>query len=196
MKSVMPERQWGSTVVTGVFLMLLAIVGSINLAWSGSVTPQVLIRKTNIPSEVRTERRDPVPGQAELPGYARHGSLDSNAEGLMRPSGQPKSLGLSGSSNSSAHSSPVKKLQGDSRIPAATGDNLEGFKARLPAYYSQLVTPQQRERIYWIQKRYFVEIQKYLKHIEKLEAERDTYIHNCLLPDQKQRLLQLQGRQE
>ena len=90
----------------------------------------------------------------------------------------------------------MKKLQGDSRIPAATGDNLEGFKARLPAYYSQLVTPQQRERIYWIQKRYFVEIQKYLKHIEKLEAERDTYIHNCLLPDQKQRLLQLQGRQE
>ena len=108
--------------------MLLAIVGSINLAWSGSVTPKILIRKTNIPSEVRTERRDPVSGQAELLGNARHGSLDSNAEGLTRPRGQPKSLRLSGSSNSSAHSSPVKKLQGDSRMPAATGDDVEGSK--------------------------------------------------------------------
>ena len=68
-----------------------------------------------------------------------------------------------------------------------------GFKPRLPPHYSQLVTPQQRERIYGIQKRYYVELEKLRLTIDKYEAERDKLIHACLTSDQQRRLMQLQG---
>ncbi len=68
-----------------------------------------------------------------------------------------------------------------------------GFKPRLPPHYSQLVTPQQRERIYGIQKRYYVELEKLRLTIAKYEAERDKLIHACLTSDQQRRLMQFQG---
>ena len=78
-------------------------------------------------------------------------------------------------------------------VPGAKLPSLDGFKPRLPPYYSRLVTPQQRERIYWIQQRYYIEIEKQRSRINKLEQERDKLIQACLTASQFKQLMQWKG---
>jgi hypothetical protein len=62
------------------------------------------------------------------------------------------------------------------------------FSRRLPLYYGQVVTSEQREKIYQIQQSYFGLIEFLTLRIEKLAAERDTQIEAILTPDQKEKI--------
>jgi len=60
--------------------------------------------------------------------------------------------------------------------------------ARLPNYYKDVVTEEQREKILAIQKEYTAKIDPLRKELEKLTAERDEKIEAVLTPQQKQEL--------
>jgi Spy/CpxP family protein refolding chaperone len=62
------------------------------------------------------------------------------------------------------------------------------FSRRLPLYYGQVVTSEQREKIYQIQQSYFGLIEFLTLRIEKLMAERDTQIEAILTPEQKEKV--------
>jgi hypothetical protein len=79
--------------------------------------------------------------------------------------------------------------------PKADAAKVEGkqakkapVKGRLPAYYSQIVTESQRQRIYQIQANYNPKIESLQAQIEALEAQRDEEMRAVLSPDQKRRL--------
>jgi hypothetical protein len=61
-------------------------------------------------------------------------------------------------------------------------------KGRLPAYYSQVVTEGQRQRIYQIQADYNPKIEALEAEIEALESQRDAEIRAVLSPEQQKRL--------
>ncbi|GAB6165763.1 hypothetical protein JCM19992_17630 [Thermostilla marina] len=70
----------------------------------------------------------------------------------------------------------------------ATNDAKTGtsnFRPRLPNYYAAVVSEQQRQQIYAIQREYWEKIQPLLKQLEALEAERDAKIEAVLSPEQK-----------
>ena len=98
--------------------------------------------------------------------------------------------GLNGLNSKSSFPEQAKTGQTNGNVRNEK-EMVRGFKPRLPPYYSQLVTPQQRERIYWIQKRYHVELEKLRQQIDKYEQQRDQYIYACLTPEQQMRLMQL-----
>ena len=150
------SRQQYFGITTGLFLVLLGAIGTVNLAFSDHVAQRPVLKRL------------PVAG---LPLEAKK-SVDDQNEANQPPLNQPQERG--------SYVNPKE-------------NELAGFKPRLPAYYSQLVTPQQRARIYWIQKRYFIELEKLRSKIDKYEVERDKFIHACLTSDQQRRLRQLQG---
>jgi len=61
-------------------------------------------------------------------------------------------------------------------------------KGRLPAYYSQIVTDGQRQRIYQIQASYNPKIEALQAQIVALEAQRDEEIRAVLSPVQQRQL--------
>lgn len=61
-------------------------------------------------------------------------------------------------------------------------------RGRLPAYYKDLVSPDQRDEIYAIQGKYNAEIKELEAKIEKLKKERDTEVERVLTPKQQERL--------
>lgn len=61
-------------------------------------------------------------------------------------------------------------------------------RGRLPAYYKDLVSPDQREEIYAIQGKFNVEIEELEARIEKLKKEREAAVERVLTPAQQERL--------
>jgi len=62
------------------------------------------------------------------------------------------------------------------------------FTGRLPAYFSGVVTEEQRQKIYAIQKDFAAKIQPLRRQIGSLAKERDEQISALLTPDQKQKI--------
>lgn len=65
------------------------------------------------------------------------------------------------------------------------------FRGRLPAYYRQVVTEQQRQAIYRIQAEYAPKIAALRAQLEALIAEQDAKIRAVLSPEQLKRIEQL-----
>ncbi len=178
MKSLQRRQPIG--VATGSLLIVLGSVGWINLALSDNLADRTILKRSVLP-EVMTNvgssgRRSSTGQQA--------GNQAGNQAG--RPSSREmEASGVTGTSKAGKGTQAV--------IINQNGMHISGFKPRLPTYYSQLVTPQQRQRIYWVQKRYYVEIEKLKLQINKYERDRDKYIHSCLTPEQQRRLQQLKG---
>jgi Spy/CpxP family protein refolding chaperone len=63
---------------------------------------------------------------------------------------------------------------------------------RLPPYYGQVVTPEQRKQIYAIQDEYGPKIDALRKQLEALMAERDAKIAALLTEEQRKELARLQ----
>ena len=63
---------------------------------------------------------------------------------------------------------------------------------RLPPYYGQVVTPEQRKQIYAIQDEYGPKIDALRKQLEALMAERDAKIAAVLTEEQRKELARLQ----
>jgi hypothetical protein len=61
-------------------------------------------------------------------------------------------------------------------------------RGRLPAYYKDLVSPDQRDEIYAIQGKYNLEIQELEAKIDKLKQARDAEVERVLTPAQQERL--------
>lgn len=58
-------------------------------------------------------------------------------------------------------------------------------RGRLPPYYAQFCSGEQREEIYSIQTKYSEQIEELQKQIEKLESQRDTEVRAVLTPEQQ-----------
>lgn len=65
------------------------------------------------------------------------------------------------------------------------------FRPRLPNYYAQVVTEEQRQKIYDIQRKYFSKIEALRRQLEALIAERDKEIEAVLTSEQKAKIEQL-----
>ena len=64
-------------------------------------------------------------------------------------------------------------------------------KGRLPNYYGGVVTEEQRQKIYDIQKEYNPEIRKLREQLKKLTADRDEKIDKVLTPEQREQIAEL-----
>jgi hypothetical protein len=71
-----------------------------------------------------------------------------------------------------------------------TGQEAKEKKARgrLPAYYADIVTNDQKQKIYDLQSKYARQIEALNEQLEALERQRDGEIENVLTADQKEKL--------
>lgn len=203
-----PRRQQYFGIATGLFLVLLGAWGTVNLAWSDNLADRTVFKRSivtgSIPptstlapdTESPVQRRPSVNSPPAIPASTQ--TQDRNI-GLPELSGLPSSIDQRESvllttipTQSVPQPSNRFSNQFSSTAPRAKPEP-DGFKPRLPIYYSRLVTPPQRERIYWIQKRYYVEIEKCRSSIKKLEDERDKLIQSCLTVSQIKQLMQWKG---
>ena len=212
-----PRRQQYFGIATGLFLVLLGAWGTVNLAWSDNLADRTVFKRSTVTgsipptttlapdTESPVQRRPSVNSPPAIPNSTQ--AQDRNI-GLSELSGLPssihqrKSVLITATPTQSVlqpANRPANKFanqfanQFASTAPRAKLPEPDGFKPRLPTYYSRLVTPPQRERIYWIQKRYYVEIEKHRARIKKLEDERDKLIQSCLTASQIKQLMQWKG---
>jgi hypothetical protein len=64
-------------------------------------------------------------------------------------------------------------------------------RGRLPSYFSQVVTPQQKEQVYQVQAEYEQQIDTLEAKIEALEKKRDEAVRTLLTADQRKQVDQL-----
>jgi len=211
MKSPRWQQYFG--IATGLFLVLLGAWGTVNLAWSDNLADRTVFKRSTVTgsipptlalahdTESRVQRRPTVNSPPAIPTSTQ--TQDRNIgfpelSGLPSSIHQRKSVLLTATPTQSVlqpanRSANQFANQFASTAPRAKPPEPDGFKPRLPTYYSRLVTPPQRERIYWIQKRYYVEIEKHRLRIKKLEDERDKLIQSCLTASQIKQLMQWKG---
>ena len=88
-----------------------------------------------------------------------------------------------------SNATPQAKPSKSKKTPAATSAKKQ--RRRLPNHYAKLVTDEQRESIYEIQRRYREKIEPLRKQIEQLIAERNAEIRQVLTPEQQRKLDEL-----
>ena len=64
-------------------------------------------------------------------------------------------------------------------------------KGRLPAYYREIVTDEQREKIYALQAKYDSQIEELTQQLEALRSQRDADVEAVLTADQKAKLAEV-----
>lgn len=79
----------------------------------------------------------------------------------------------------------------ESARPAAKAEKKERSAGRLPAYYSQVVTKEQREKIYAVQAKYADEIEKLLEQVGTLEKNQIEEIEAVLSQEQLDQVMKL-----
>jgi hypothetical protein len=82
---------------------------------------------------------------------------------------------------------PAAGAAADTEAESASPDAappVKKFRRRLPAYFSAVVTPSQRQKIYEIQEGYFNKILALEEQVRKLQKQRDAEIDGLLMPDQ------------
>jgi Spy/CpxP family protein refolding chaperone len=85
----------------------------------------------------------------------------------------------------------AKKPQG--RAGAKQQKKLKQFKGRLPNYYRTVVTDEQRQKIYAIQKQYAPEIRKLREQLKTLTDQRNAKIEALLTPEQREQVAALKN---
>jgi hypothetical protein len=80
----------------------------------------------------------------------------------------------------------VAQPKGDAKIQAKAKKAVA--KGRLPTYYAQIVTEDQRQRIYQIQASYDAKIDELQAELDALVGQRDAEIRDVLSPVQQRRL--------
>ena len=200
-----PRRQQYFGIATGLFLVLLGAFGTINLALSDNLADRTVVKRSTVtganvtgaklstPAEPVIESSVPMRTSGNFPPETPiQTKTQDQFIGSPEPSGSP-SPNYRGRFVLNTAASTQTIMQPTIGVPGAKLPSLDGFKPRLPPYYSRLVTPQQRERIYWIQQRYYIEIEKQRSRINKLEQERDKLIQACLTASQFKQLMQWKG---
>ena len=67
------------------------------------------------------------------------------------------------------------------------------FRGRLPNYYSTIVDDRQRQQIYAVQKRYFIQIEDLKAQLEMLTKKRDAEVASVLSPQQQAEVKRLEA---
>jgi hypothetical protein len=88
-----------------------------------------------------------------------------------------------------SETTPAKKEKKSS----SKGDKPAKSAARLPAYFSAVVTEEQRQKIYAIQKDYEGRIDPLRRQLESLVKERDQKVNAVLTPEQRQKIESLKA---
>ncbi|MCA9174574.1 MAG: hypothetical protein KDB14_08810 [Planctomycetales bacterium] len=65
------------------------------------------------------------------------------------------------------------------------------FRGRLPAYFSRIVSQEQRQKIYEIQARFNEQVEALREQIVDLESTRDKEVREVLTPEQKKQVDEL-----
>lgn len=81
--------------------------------------------------------------------------------------------------------------QDDQKQPVAEKKERAKPRGRLPAYFSSVVTPEQREKIYAIQARYAEELDNLQQQLDMLVVQRDKEVEDVLTPEQKAKVMQM-----
>jgi Spy/CpxP family protein refolding chaperone len=84
--------------------------------------------------------------------------------------------------------SPFAQEKADPAKPDAPARQRAEARGRLPNYFRQVVTPDQREKIYSIQAKYVEQIAVLEKQIADLEAKRDAEVDTILTPEQREKV--------
>ena len=71
--------------------------------------------------------------------------------------------------------------------------NPKGFRGRLPSYYGKVVDERQRQHIYAIQRRYFVQIEDLKAQLALVTEKRDAEVALVLSPQQHQEVQRLKA---
>jgi TolA-binding protein len=66
-------------------------------------------------------------------------------------------------------------------------------RGRLPAYWSDVVEPEQKDQLYAVQKKYEAQIDELEAQIEALEAKREAEMTELLTPDQREKLARVRA---
>lgn len=83
---------------------------------------------------------------------------------------------------------PIRAQEGDTPNPTASQPAAKGAKkagARLPPYFGEVVTQEQREKIYGLQSKFLDQIQKLREEITALEAKQKEEVAAVLTADQR-----------
>jgi hypothetical protein len=79
----------------------------------------------------------------------------------------------------------------ESAKPAAKAEKKEKSTGRLPPYYGQVVTKEQREKIYAVQAKYADQIEKLLEQVDTLEKSQTEEIEAVLSQEQRDQVMKL-----
>ena len=85
-------------------------------------------------------------------------------------------------------SSLVFAQEGTERAVPADKPQVKTARGRLPAYFSQVVTAEQREEIYSIQARFAEPIESLKKELKELTDRRDQEVTDVLSKEQQQKV--------
>lgn len=84
--------------------------------------------------------------------------------------------------------SPLAQEKQAGDAPATAKPARAKPRGRLPNYYRQVVTLEQRDKIYAIQQSYSAQLEALEKQIAELEAKRDAEIEAVLTPEQREKV--------
>lgn len=88
---------------------------------------------------------------------------------------------------------PAAQENQPAESPAAEKPARARPRGRLPNFYRQVVTPEQREEIYTIQRSYAAQIEPLEKQIAALEMKRDKEVEAILSPEQLEKVKALRA---
>ncbi|MGQ9576219.1 MAG: hypothetical protein ACUVUC_12955 [Thermoguttaceae bacterium] len=151
---------------------------AVNLRWIGLVVVAGMVVSTWGPGF--TQEPAPAPAQPTV--------SEKPAAGVT--AGKPKSA------KPALPAVPAEKPEGlDVRVPGKKGGPApdKSPSARLPNYYRQVVSPEQRDKILQIQKDYAPKIKALQDQLDALIKERNQKIEAVLTPQQRAKIEQLKA---
>ena len=80
--------------------------------------------------------------------------------------------------------------------PKAKAGAKDKARGRLPAYYKDVVTDEQRDQIYAIQAKYVKQLEDLQSQIDGLKAKQNEEIEKLLSPEQKEKLAKVKEEAE
>ena len=86
---------------------------------------------------------------------------------------------------------PVTGQEKAAAKAAPKSEKKEKATGRLPSHYGQVVTKEQREKIYSVQAKYMEQIQKLRDQIADLEMQQQQEVEEVLTPEQRDQIAKL-----
>jgi hypothetical protein len=123
-------------------------------------------------------------GGGQSPALAQ-AAVQPSGEAATQPSAEaPKEA----STTTPANGAPATNKGKKASSKTAKGEKSTKSAARLPAYFSAVVTEEQRQKIHSIQNDYAGRIEPLRRQLDSLTKERDDKINATLTPEQKQKI--------